>query len=129
MTVPRSALMTYAMGWESEAQGHVHLRTGPRSQDSELRAAVAGILPGARSSRVWAAYRGDPWRASLYVCTVLRACTTVGIGTGAGRRGARRYGGDHGAEHPRDAGGALRGADAGGGAVFHQYPARCRGGR
>ena len=72
---------------------------------------------------------GDPWRAALHLRPVPGPRSAAGLGAGACGCREGRYGGDHGAQHAADAGGALRGADAGCGAVLDQHPSRCGGDR
>ena len=87
------------------------------------------LLPAAGGADLPEARRGDPRRAALHLCADLRSAPPAGLGAARRRRRPRRHRGDHGAEHPGDAGGALRRADGRRGAVLHQHPAGCRGDR
>ncbi|KZS00766.1 Uncharacterized protein APZ42_002805 [Daphnia magna] len=96
------------------------MRPGP--QRGQPCAAVAAVVPQARCAGLPAARRGGLWRPSLQLSTAAPAQLRPGQRPRAGRRTAGRAGGDPGAEHPRDAGGALRRTRCRGGPGVHQYP-------
>ena len=99
---------------------------GLKPNSGQFRAAHADFVSAADSRDPPGPRCGRPWRPADDLSRIAGAGEAARFGAGAARRAPGRHGLGDAAERARDARGALRRADAGRRAQYHQHAARSR---